>query len=328
MSRGRLDPQAQELLERIRQAGIPPYHDMEPVVARVFYDKACATGRGSPPEPMSVSDFTIPGPASPIPVRSYLPRQAGNLPVLVFYHGGGYTIGSLESHDAVCRHLCMEADCMVVAVDYRLAPEHRFPAAIDDAWSALCWVADNARSLGGDPDRIAVGGDSAGGNLAAVTCLWARANGGPALRCQLLIYPGTDMTAAFPSRREFGDGYLLTARLIDWFHDNYLGTGIDPLDWRVSPLHAPDLGGLPTAHIITAGFDPLQDEGKALAERLREHGVETSFTCYEGMLHGFITQPRFLHASRAALSESAAFLRREFNGAKFQQSTQEAKIGS
>jgi len=307
-----LDPQAQRMLDKIRESGIPPYDSLDPASARKLYDKACAAGRGDPPQPVEVKDFRIPGPAGEIPLRYYRAVNQSNLPVLVFYHGGGYTIGSLDSHDAVCRHLCVDAECIVVAVDYRLGPEHRFPASTDDAWAALCWVADNAKAIGGDPERIAVGGDSAGGNLSAVTCLTAREAGQPKIIYQLLIYPGTDMTESFPSHKTYGEGYLLTSKLIHWFHNNYMAPGTDPRYWKVSPLHAADHSGLPPAHVITAGFDPLQDEGAAYADKLKSAGVAVTHQHYDGMLHGFITQPKYLDVCQAALKDCAEKLQQAF----------------
>lgn len=304
-----LDPQAQTLLDKVEESGISPYETMSPQIARMFYDKACEIARGEPPEPAKVEDIVIPGPDCDLPARCYWSSEQSNLPVLVFFHGGGYTIGSLDSHDAVCRHLCVGAECLVVSLDYRLAPEHKFPAANEDAYAATCWIAEHAGELGGDPARLAVAGDSAGGNLSAVTCLRAREAGSPDICYQLLIYPGTDMTESYPSHRDYGEGYLLTSSLIDWFHTNYLPEDVDPKDWRGSPLHAADHSGLPPAHVITAGYDPLQDEGKAYAEKLRAAGVAVSFTHYEGMLHGFITQPGFIDKTTDALSECADKLR-------------------
>jgi len=304
-----LDPQAQALLDKVEQSGIPAYETMAPEVARKFYDKACEIARGEPPAPFAVEDISLPGPAGDLTARCYRSSGQTDLPILMFFHGGGYTIGSLDSHDAVCRHLCIEADCLVVAIDYRLAPEHKFPAAIEDAYAATCWVAEHASDLGGDSSRIAVAGDSAGGNLSAVTCLKAREAGYPDICYQVLIYPGTDMTESFPSHRDFGEGYLLTSSLIDWFHNNYLPENVDPRDWHGSPLHAPDHTGLPAAHVITAGYDPLQDEGKAYAEKLTASGVPVSYKHYEGMLHGFITQPGFIDKSREALLECSSNLK-------------------
>ena len=307
-----LDPQAQALLDKVEESGIPPYERLAPKLARGFYDKACEIARGEPPELFAVEDLSLPGPAGELSARCYRPSEQSGLPILVFFHGGGYTIGSLDSHDAVCRHLCAGADCLVVSIDYRLAPEHRFPAATEDAYAATCWVAEHARELDGDASRIAVAGDSAGGNLSAVTCLNARESGFPAICYQLLIYPGTDMTESFPSHNEFGEGYLLTSSLIGWFHTNYLPDDFDPKDWRCSPLHAADHSALPPAHVLTAGYDPLQDEGRAYAEKLQAAKVPVSYTHYEGMLHGFITQPGFIDNAVNAVQECAEKLHTAF----------------
>ncbi len=307
-----LDPQAQNLLDKVEQAGIPPYETMEPVVARQYYEKACDLARGNPPQLFEVKNISIPGPRSELPAIYYRARQADSLPILVYFHGGGYTIGSPTSHDSVCRHLCLEADCIVISVDYRLAPEHPFPAAIDDAFAATQWVSEQARALGGDPERIGVGGDSAGGNLSASVCLQAKLETGPKLAFQLLIYPGTDMTQSFSSHETFGQGYLLTSSLIAWFYQNYMPNEPDNTQWRTSPLHANDHSELPPAFVLTAGFDPLQDEGKAYAEKLKAAGVPVSYSHYEGMLHGFITQPGFIDKAREAISECASHLKNAF----------------
>ena len=307
-----LDPQVQTLLDKAEQSDIPAYETLAPELARQFYEKGCEIARGDPPEPFKVNEISIPASAGDIKAICYRSSELERLPILVFFHGGGYTIGSPRSHDAVCRHLCVETDCLVVSVDYRLAPEHKFPAATDDAYDATRWVAHHGRELGGDVTRLAVAGDSAGGNLAAVTCLRARATGFPEIGYQLLIYPGTDMTASLPSHRNFSEGYLLTASLINWFHCNYLPDHIDRKDWRVSPLHAESHRDLPPAHVITAGYDPLQDEGKAYAGKLLAAGVPVSYAHYEGMVHGFITQPGFINKSREALGECADKLRSAF----------------
>ena len=307
-----LDPQAQALLDRAAQSGIPTYDTMEPDVARMYYEKACGIGAGDELELFAVEDMTIPGPASALPARLYRPSDTPDLPILVFFHGGGFTIGSPTSHDAVCRHLCKLTGCLVVSVDYRLGPEHKFPAAAEDAYGATKWLAENAGSIGGDPSRIAVGGDSAGGNLSAVTCLTARDKGAPNICYQLLIYPGTDMTESFPSHQSCGKGYFLTNELIHWFHDHYMPEGADLMDWRASPLHAADHSNLPPAHIITAGFDPLQDEGIAFGKKLEAGGVPVTYRHYDGLMHGFITQLAFFPQSEEALAEGAGKLRQAF----------------
>jgi len=229
--------------------------------------------------------------------------------VLVFFHGGGWVIGDLETHDVLCRQITAEAGIEVVAVDYRLAPEHKFPAAVDDAWAATKWVVANAGKLGIDPKRVAVGGDSAGGNLAAVVALLARDAGGPAIALQVLLYPVTDFTTETGSYRECADGYLLTLDSMRWFFDHYLKSPAEAGDWRASPLRAPSHAGLPPALIVTAGFDPLRDEGEAYAKKLRAAGVRVDYICYGGMVHGFVPMGRLIQAGNRAASHVATSLR-------------------
>jgi acetyl esterase len=303
-----LDPQAKALLDAIEQSGAPPLNSYEPAEARAVYDQASEQVRGNPPDPAAVEEIFIPGPDGEMKAWLYRPSDEAALPVLVFFHGGGYTIGSLQSHDCVCRALCVEAQCIVISVDYRLAPEHKYPAAADDAWAATQWVASNAESLGGDPSRIAVGGDSAGGNLAAVVSLQAKEAGGPQLAFQLLIYPGTDMDCSFESHETFGAGYRLTKELIAWFYEHYFSPEDDLKHWRASPLNADDFSGLPPAFILSAGYDPLQDEDAAYAVNLIEAGVAVAHTHYAGMMHGFITMPGAIDKAKQALSECAEVL--------------------
>ncbi|MCH7816030.1 MAG: alpha/beta hydrolase [Proteobacteria bacterium] len=309
-----LDPQAQALLDSIEQSGTAPLNTYSAVAARELYDQASELVRGTPPEPFAIETLAISGSSSNIPARLYRPNAEPTLPILVFYHGGGYTIGSLDSHDGVCRSLCVEAQCIVVSVDYRLAPEHKFPAGVDDAWAALQWVVDNAAILGGDVARVAVGGDSAGGNLAAVVCLKAKQSGEPQLVLQLLIYPGVEMSGSFPSHETFGHGYRLTKELISWFHDHYFETGADINQWQASPLNAPDHSGLPPAYVLSAGYDPLQDEDKAYAEKLKLAGVPVVYSHYASMMHGFITMGGAIDMAAAALTECADELRAAFAG--------------
>lgn len=307
-----IDPQAQRLLDLAAQGRRPQYETLTPVEARAQYDAASAGVQGDPPVPFETREIEIPGPGGALPARVYRATDDAALPLLVFFHGGGYVFGSLNSHDAACRHLCVEAECIVVSIDYRLAPEHRFPAAVDDAWAATRWISDHAAALGGDPTRLAVGGDSAGGNLAAVVCQLAKAEGAPGIVFQLLIYPGTDLSLSLPSHKKFGEGYLLTSNLIDWFMDHYFAPGSDRTDPRASPLFAEDCAGLPPALILSAGYDPLQDEDRAYVEKLGAAGVPVLYSHYEGMLHGFITMPGFLDKAREALNECAGALRTAF----------------
>jgi acetyl esterase len=260
------------------------------------------------PEVATVEDLRIPVRDGEIGARRYAPEGADNL--IVYVHGGGFVIGNLDTHDATCRILANEARATVISVDYRLAPEHPFPAGLEDSYAALCWVAENAAAIGGDPARLAVGGDSAGGNLAAVVSLLARDRGGPKLAHQLLVYPATDMRGDTVSMRENGSGYFLTHDVMVWFSNHYVSAQ-ERLLPHASPLLAPDLSGLPPATVITAEFDPLRDEGEAYAARLRESGVPVELTRYDGMIHGFFTILMFRQAQEAVESATSA-LRRSF----------------
>ena len=266
-----------------------------------------------PPIPMArVEAVEIPGQAGTIPARLYVPagpRPSGPRPLLVFYHGGGWVIGDLDTHDGVCRFLAAAAGTAVLSVDYRLAPEHPFPAAVEDAWSAFAWAANNATGLDVDPTRIGVGGDSAGGNLAAVVSLLAREAGGARPAMQLLIYPVTDAAGELPSRRLFDEGFLLTKADMDYFEAHYLPPGTDAHDPRVSILEVPDLTGLPPAYVATAGFDPLRDEGEAYALRMREAGVTVALRRHPGLFHSFANLTAISPTSRAAMREAAGALR-------------------
>ncbi|HEY3186871.1 MAG TPA: alpha/beta hydrolase, partial [Solirubrobacteraceae bacterium] len=225
------------------------------------------------------------------------------------FHGGGWVIGDLETHDVLCRQLTAEAGIAVVAVDYRLAPEAKFPAAVDDAWAATRWVVAHADRLGIDARRIAVGGDSAGGNLAAVVALLARDAGTPKIALQALLYPVTDVGTEWPSYLAFADGYLLTSESMRWFIAHYLTSEKETADWRASPLRAPSLRGVPPALIVTAGFDPLRDEGEAYARALRDAGVRVDYVCYGGMIHGFIPMGRLIDTGNRGVAHVAASLR-------------------
>lgn len=303
-----LDPQVQEFLKAQEEQPAPPITEQTVEMAREGYlALAEAVGRG--PEVGEVSDRRIPGPAGDIPVRVYRPEGEGPFGVLVYYHGGGWVIGDLDTHDHACRELSSGAECVVVSVDYRLGPEHRFPAAVDDSFAALQWVAQNCTEIGADPARLAVGGDSAGGNLAAVVALMARDAGGPDIAFQLLIYPAVDMRLDSPSIAENADGYVLTRDHMHWFRDHYLGEDGPRTDARVSPLLAESHSGLPPALIITAEYDPLRDEGKAYADKLSAAGVETKHSLYDGMIHVFFQLSAILDGGRAAVAESVAALR-------------------
>jgi len=309
-----LDPHAAQVLALIRMAGRPAFETMTAPQARAMYRDSRAALSPEPPPVASVQDLVAPGPGGSIPIRLYrgIGTATENLPVLMFFHGGGWVIGDLDTHDVVCRRLANAAGCAVASVDYRLAPEHEFPAAVEDAVAATAWIAEAADTLGLDGTRLAVGGDSAGGNLAAVVALHARDHGGPALRLQLLIYPATEFAMTHPSHSTRGEGFLLTHSTMKWFRAAYLRRETDMADWRASPLRAESLAGLPPAYLITAGFDPLSDEGTEYGERLREAGVAVTHRHLPGQVHGFITMGRLIPAAGEAALEAGAALRAAF----------------
>jgi len=310
-----LDPQAQALLEQMAADNTPERDTLTPEEVRAnMRAMAGLLGAGEPVA--RVEDRAIPGPDGPIPARIYTPTGTGPFPVLVYFHGGGWVIGDIETHDGLCRSLCNGASCIVVSVDYRLAPEHRFPAAPEDCYAATAWVAQQAATFHGDSSRLAVGGDSAGGNLAAVVSLMARDRGGPPLAFQLLIYPATDLRMESLSIEENGEGYYLTKRDMVWFRGHYLTSEQDMTNPLVSPLLAPDLHGLPSALIITAEFDPLRDEGEAYGQRLAEAGVPTTISRYHGMIHSFVRMAPILDQGKAAIGESCRALQAAFERAK------------
>lgn len=307
-----LHTQSRALLDFIEQRGIPPTHTLAPLDARAFYRERRALLQPEPQPVAQVQELLATGAHGPIPLRLYrpLPVLAGALPVLVYYHGGGWLMGDLDTHDTLCRELANAAGCAVVAVDYRMAPEHRFPGAVDDAVAATRWVHRQAGTLGLDAARLAVGGDSAGGNLAAVVALAARDSGDLPIVFQLLIYPATDMRRGAPSHTTNGQGYLLTKETIDYFHDHYIIEASHDLDWRASPLLHPDLSRLPPALVLTAGYDPLRDEGMDYAARLTAAGNRASYVCFERQIHGFITMGKVLDEANTAVALCAAELRR------------------
>jgi acetyl esterase/lipase len=312
-----LDPQAEVVIGLVKDAGLPEFWQLTPDQAREQY-----LGRATklaPKEQIYRSvDRRIPGPGSELPIRVYQPREAKPgelLPVLVWFHGGGFVIGDLDTHDPACRVLANQADCMVVAVDYRLAPEFKFPAAVEDSMATLRWVALHARELGGDPARIAVGGDSAGGNLAAVCALLARNEGHPRLAFQLLLYPCTAPEPETPSHRKFAEGYVLTRKTITWFYKQYVHGPKEHSDFRFAPLVADDLSSLPPALVLVAGFDPLRDEGVEYARRLIEAGNRVTLANYEGMIHGFFLMGGALDAAKRAAAQSAQALKEAFAAA-------------
>jgi acetyl esterase len=310
-----LDPAAAGLLQQIADAGMPPLNEMSPSDARAAAGAfAELAGEGDPVA--SAEDRTIPGPHGDIPVRVYTPTGGtAPRPVLVYIHGGGWVIGDIPTTDAICRDVANRAECVVVSVDYRLSPEHKFPIPLNDCFAAVKWVAENAASVGGDPARIAVGGDSAGGNLSAAIALRARDEGGPTIQHQLLVYPVTNYSFDTESYDVNGKDYLLTRDMMEWFWDHYLnkpGDGDDPL---ASPLRAKDLSGLPPATVFTAEFDPLRDEGEAYAQRLSDAGVAVKHIRFDGQIHAFWQMPGLFPAALQAADQAAAELKASFGTA-------------
>lgn len=304
-----LDPQARFVLDQIAAQGGFELTDLSPADARAAFEKMRLP---LPVEPVArAENRSIPGPAGPIPVRVYAAEGlATPAPALVYFHGGGWVIGSLESHDSFCRALANRSGAIVVSVEYRLAPEARYPAAAEDCYAVTRWVADHGAELGVDATRLAIGGDSAGGNLAAAVALMARDRKGPALRHQLLIYPVTDADFETASYRDNADGYLLTRGDMQWFWNHYVPDSRQRRDPYAAPLRAADLAGLPPATVQTAEYDPLRDEGEAYAKRLRAAGVTTTLTRYDGQIHGFAAMFEIFDAGKRALEESSAALRK------------------
>ncbi len=310
-----LDPQAQALMTLLSDKGIPPVYTQTPVEARASYRARRSFTQPDAPEVGRVQDLYFSHDDVQIPVRVYHPAGAGaNMPALVYLHGGGWTIGDLDTHDVLCRSLCQQAGGVVVSVDYRLGPEHKFPAAYDDAVAAWQWVASQAQALGVDPARIAIGGDSAGGNLAAAACLGLRDLGHKPVM-QLLIYPSTVMAPDTASYKTNGQGYMLTRESMAWYSANYLRGPQDAQDWRASPQLAASHAHLPPALVLTAGFDPLRDEGLMYADALSQAGVSSQYICFERQIHGFITMGRVLQEANTAVALCAQALRTAWGSA-------------
>ena len=310
-----LHPQVIDLIRRAEEAGVRPAYELSPRDARAQMEQMSKIRDQDRTEVGAVADHLIAGPAGDLPVRIYTPPGApdGPQPALMFFHGGGHVVGSLDTHDLVARNLCVGGECVVISVDYRMGPEDPFPAAPEDCFAATCWVAANAESLGIDPSRIAVSGDSAGGNLAAVVALMARDAGGPALCFQLLVYPVADYGCDTPSYSTWAEGAgILTAKGMAWFRDHYLSRPEDRLDWRAAPLRAEDLSGLPPALVITAECDVLHDEGVFYAEALDRAGVQVEHRNYPGMMHGFFSFAPVIDDGAAAQEFAAGRLRAVF----------------
>ncbi|MCH8989281.1 MAG: alpha/beta hydrolase [Chloroflexi bacterium] len=305
-----LDPQIMQVMEQVAALGLPAAHTVSPAEARA---NAKLRPRAPGPEVAKVEDRNIPGPDGDVPVRIYTPEGGGPFPILAWYHGGGWVVGDLESADGSARNLCVGGQCVVVSVDYRLAPETKFPGPAEDCWAATTWAVDNASSFNGDPTRLAVGGDSSGGNLAAAMCLMAADRGGPEIAFQLLVYPVTDADLNSVSYGENGEGYSLTKATMQWYWDHYLSGGEDAANPYAAPLQAKSLAGQPPALVITAEYDPLRDEGEAYAKRLREAGVEATSTRYDGVIHGFFSMGAVVDKGQQAVDEASAALRKAFS---------------
>ncbi|TAN34278.1 alpha/beta hydrolase [bacterium] len=307
-----LDPEVQAFLQRAATAGARPPEELPLEEARRGPDSTAAALFGPMDELAAIEDATIPGPGGPIPVRLYRPSMRRDLPILIYFHSGGWVVGSLETHEGLCRALAKKGDCLVVSVAYRLAPEHKFPAAVEDAWAAVQWLARHADDVGGDPARLAVGGDSSGGNLAAVVALRARDHG-LELALQLLVYPVVDCNFETLSYRENAEGYNLNRSTMRWYWRQYLASESDAANPDASPLRAVDVSGVAPALVIVCEYDPLRDEGLAYARRLESAGVPVSTRCYEGQIHGFLRMPAVIGRAREAIGESAGALRAAFS---------------
>jgi acetyl esterase len=306
-----LDPQARALLDLIEARALPPVHLLSPPEARRFYLERRFFTQGEQRSMGEVRNLSAQTPAGALPLRLYRPEGVpAQAPALIYLHGGGWVIGDLDTHDVLCREMADRAGCVVLSVDYRLAPEHRFPAAFDDSLAAFRWVRAQAAGLGIDPKRLAIGGDSAGGNLAAACSLALRdAADLDGLRLQLLIYPATDARCVADSHQRNGQGYLLTRESMDYYLGHYLPSSADRADWRASPLLHVDHGGLPPALVLTAGYDPLRDEGRAYADALSAAGSQAQMICFERQIHGFITMGKVLDEAGTAVALCAQALR-------------------
>ena len=306
-----LHPQVVKALEVMQQLGLKPIEAMTPAEARTQMEETAKSRKAEPLPVARVEDRTMPGPAGPIRLRLYWPKATGTVPAIAYYHGGGHVIGSLDTHDLIARNLCAGAAALVVSVDYRMGPEHRFPAAVEDSWAALEWLQANAASLGADPARLGVHGDSAGANLAGVVALMARDKGGPQLRLQSLVYPVGNYALTSESYDKFAEGYgLLTRAAMVWFQEHYLRSLADAQDWHASPLKAPSFAGVAPAIVITAECDVLHDDGVRYVEVLRRDGVAVEYRDYPGMIHGFFGMvPTLDDAMNAQRTVWAAFQR-------------------
>jgi len=307
-----LDPEAQAYLDATAALVLPSFAEQGAVEARRVTALRAPLLAGEAEPVARVEDRTLPGPTGPIRIRLYAPETSSPLPILAFFHGGGWVTGDLDTHDSACRGLANRASCLVVAVDFRCAPEHRFPAPLEDCWAAVEWLGREGAELGGDPARLALCGDSAGGNLAAAGAVRARDRGGPPIAAQLLVYPVLDCNLETPSYLAKATGYGLTRDSMRWYWEQYLGEGGDGLSPEASPLRTGDLAGLPPALVVTCEHDPLHDEGVAYARRLAAAGVRVEQIDEAGMIHGYFRMPAVIGRSRKSWDDCARFLRQAF----------------
>lgn len=310
-----IDIMAKSILDQLQASGMPQLHQLTPEQIRQPSDMSATAGM--PEEVAKVEDRVIPGPLGDIPVRIYTPEGQGPFPALIYFHGGGFVVGNLDMVDVPCRMLANQAECVVISVDYRLAPEYKFPAPLEDAYAAVTWIAEYGETISVDSARIAVGGDSAGGNLAAAISLMAKDKSGPDISFQLLIYPTLSNLFDTESYQAFEEGYLLSTRDLEWFWGHYLENDEDGQNPYASPILAEDLSGLPPALIIVAEYDQLRDEGEAYGQRLKEAGVSTEITRYDGMIHNFYLMPAVFPQGKEAIEQSAKALSRNFQQNEF-----------
>jgi acetyl esterase len=308
-----LDPLVRSLLEKLSPPGAPGLHEIPLEMGRQAMEDLMCKGLPNGAEPVAdVTDRTIPGPAGDVPIRIYTPEGKGPFPVVLYFHGGGWVMCSIKTHDGTCRALAHHSGCIVVAVDFRLAPEHKYPAPLEDCYAAAQWVSENAASFGGDPSKIAVAGDSSGGNMAAGLTLMARDRGGPKIGFQVLVYPSTSSLGDTASLEAYGEGYMMPRGTFFWAWTQYVRNDADRRDPYAAPRHAEDLRGLPPALVITAEFDPLRDEGEAYGERLKQADVPTEVKRFDGMIHGFFTMSGTIPQGKDAVKAAAQAIRKAF----------------